>query len=53
MWPTIIICAILAVIVGAIVRKMIKDKRANKGSCSCGCSGCPSASICHSSNRHG
>lgn len=36
--PTFVILLILAVAVGAVVRKMIKDKKAGKG-CS-GCSGC-------------
>ena len=34
----------LAVIVGAVVFKMIRDKRAGKGGCSCNCAGC---SGCH------
>ena len=40
---TWLISGVLLVIVGAIVRKMIKDKKAGKGCCSCGgnCSGCP------------
>lgn len=36
--PTFVILLILARAVGAVVRKMIKDKKAGKG-CS-GCSGC-------------
>lgn len=36
--PTFVILLILAMAVGAVVRKMIKDKKAGKG-CS-GCSGC-------------
>ena len=36
--PTFVILLILAVAVGVVVRKMIKDKKAGKG-CS-GCSGC-------------
>ena len=42
--PTFEILLILAVAVGAVVRKMIKDKKAGKG-CS-GCSGCSSGGCC-------
>ena len=42
--PTFVILLILAVAVGAVVRKMIKDKKAGKG-CS-GCSGCSSGGCC-------
>ena len=37
----------LAVIVGAVVFKMIRDKRAGKGGCGCNCGGCPNAGACH------
>ncbi|MCI8387181.1 MAG: FeoB-associated Cys-rich membrane protein [Clostridiales bacterium] len=46
---TIIICAVLAVIVAAVVIKMVKDKRAGKSGCGCGCGSCPMSSSCHSS----
>ena len=35
----------LAVIVGAVVFKMIRDRRAGKGGCSCNCAGC--SGHCH------
>ena len=45
---TIIISAVLAVVFILIIANMIKKKRAGKSvSCNCGCSGCPSASVCH------
>ena len=34
---TWIVGGALALLVGAIVWKMIRDKRAGKGGCSCGC----------------
>ena len=44
---TIIICLVLLVIVGLIVRSMIINKKKGKGSCGCGCENCPSAGMCH------
>ena len=43
-----IIGGVLVVIVGAVVWKMISDKRKGKHSCSCGCS-CES---CHGACMH-
>ena len=45
---TWIIGGVLVVIVGAVVWKMISDKRKGKHSCSCGCS-CES---CHGACMH-
>ena len=45
---TWIIGGVLIVIVGAVVWKMISDKRKGKHSCSCGCS-CES---CHGACMH-
>ena len=42
--PTFVILLILALAVGAVVRKMIKDKKAGKGCY--GCSGCCSGGCC-------
>ncbi len=44
---SIIVFVIVAVIVGTVVVKMIKDKKAGKSSCSCGCKGCPNSGNCH------
>lgn len=44
---SIIVLIVVAVIVGAIVIKMVKDKKAGKSSCSCGCKGCPNSQNCH------
>lgn len=43
-----IIGGVLVVIVGAVVWKMISDRRKGKHSCSCGC-GCES---CHGACNH-
>lgn len=43
--PTIVVSAILALIVGLVICKMIKDKKAGKKSCGCGCS-CETCGLC-------
>lgn len=47
---TIAVSAVLLVIVGLIVFKMVCDKRKGKGGCGCGCGGCAMADICHGKN---
>ncbi len=44
---TIIISLVLAAVVGLIVAKLYKDKKAGKSSCGCKCSCCPNAGACH------
>lgn len=51
MWPTIIVGAIVAAIFIAVIVKMIKDKKAGKSSCSCGCAGCPMSGSCHNKSN--
>ena len=47
-WGDIIVLAVLALIVGLIVRGMIQDKKKGK-SCGCGsCKGCAMAGSCSS-----
>ena len=48
---TIMVSLILILIVSASVRHMIKNKKAGKTSCGCGCSGCAMAGSCHSQNH--
>ncbi len=48
---TIIVFLVVALVVGLVVFKMIKDKKAGKKSCSCGCGGCPMKDSCHSNNK--
>ncbi|MDR0812387.1 MAG: FeoB-associated Cys-rich membrane protein [Oscillospiraceae bacterium] len=43
---TIVIGLVVAAIVAAIIIKTVRDKRAGRSSCSCGCSGCSSAADC-------
>ena len=42
-----IIILILAAIVSGIVIKMVKDKKAGKSSCGCGCEHCALRGECH------
>ncbi|MGM9521791.1 MAG: FeoB-associated Cys-rich membrane protein [Oscillospiraceae bacterium] len=44
---TIIVAAVVFAAVALVLVKLIRDKKNHKSSCSCGCSGCPSSSICH------
>jgi len=46
---TWIVGGVVLLIVGAIVWKMIRDKKANKGTCGCGCAGCSKA--CHDEHK--
>ena len=41
---TWIVGGVLAVIVGAVVFKMVRDRRAGKGGCGCNCAGCSGCS---------
>lgn len=45
---TIIVCAVLIVIVAAIIASMIRNKKQGKSACGCGCSSCPMGGSCHS-----
>ena len=44
---TIIISLVLAAIVAGIIVKMVKNKKAGKSSCGCGCANCPMSAECH------
>ena len=52
---TFAVSAVLVIIVGLIIYKMIKDKKSGNSSCSCGgsCSGCGMAGSCHKSGKSG
>ena len=47
----IIVIMIVAAVVLLVIRSMIKDKKAGKSSCGCGCSNCAMAGKCHSHNK--
>ena len=48
---TAIVIIILALIVGLIIWRMVKDKKAGKSSCGCGCASCPMSGQCHSKKK--
>lgn len=50
----IIVTLVLVLLVGAVIVRMVKDKKSGKGGCGCGCEGCANAPCCHanSSPKH-
>ena len=42
----ILVLGVLALIVGGIIVKMIRDKKAGKSHCGCGCEGCANREFC-------
>ncbi len=48
---TIAVLLVVIAIVGLIVYKLYKDKKAGKLSCGCNCSGCANAGACHASRE--
>lgn len=44
---SIVVILVLALVVFAIVRHMVKQKRIGKGGCGCGCEGCANSPYCH------
>lgn len=50
---TIVVFIILALIMFLVIRKMVKDKRAGRSSCSCGakCGCCPNSELCGGSRN--
>ena len=45
---SIVVLLVVVVSIGAVVFKMVRDKKKGKSSCSCGCGGCPMSDSCHS-----
>ena len=48
---TIVVLAIVAAIVALLIFKLVKDKKASKSSCSCGCSSCPMRDGCRGNSE--
>lgn len=44
---TMVVLAVLILIVGAVIFKLAKDKKAGRSSCGCNCGCCPNSSACH------
>lgn len=49
---TVLVTLALVALVGFIIFKMVKDKKAGKSSCGCGCSGCALSDKCRGSKRN-
>lgn len=45
---TMFVSAVLILIIGLIIFKLIRDRKKGKSSCGCGCSSCPMNGSCHS-----
>ena len=41
------VLAIILVVIGLVVFKLIRDKKRGKKSCGCGCGSCPMKNECH------
>ena len=48
--PTVLICAGLIALMGAIVWYLVKQRKAGKSSCGCSCGTCPMSGKCHEKN---
>lgn len=44
---TIVVSLILLLVVAAIIRKLVRDKKKGKSSCGCNCAHCAMAESCH------
>ncbi|TDP46638.1 FeoB-associated Cys-rich membrane protein [Aminicella lysinilytica] len=43
----IVVCAVLALLVLAVVIRMIRNKKSGRTSCGCDCGSCPMSGNCH------
>ena len=50
-WQTGVALAVLVAFSGALIIRMIVNKRKGKSSCSCGCGGCAMKEMCHSKDE--
>ncbi len=48
---TIVIGFLLLVMIAAVVRGIVRNKKRGKSSCGCGCSRCAMAEYCHSEKQ--
>lgn len=46
-WASLVVGLGVAAAIAAAAIKMIRDKKHNRSSCGCSCSGCPGATYCH------
>ncbi len=50
-WGSILVIAMIALIVGAVIYSMLREKKKGKSSCSCGCGGCAYSASCPTAQR--
>ncbi len=50
---TIVVAAIVVAVVAFVIVKMVKDRKKGRGTCSCGCGGCPQAGTCRTQPKTG
>jgi len=43
----IIVCAVLALLVLAVIIRIVRNKKAGRTSCGCDCGSCPMSGHCH------
>ena len=48
---TIVVFAAVCALVGFLIFKLVKDKKAGRSTCSCGCSSCPMKDGCHGNSE--
>ena len=49
--PTALVLAVVILIAGAIIYKLVKDKKKGKSSCGCNCAHCAMAGSCHNQGK--
>jgi hypothetical protein len=47
----LVVCLLLAAIVGLAIYILVRNKKNGKSSCGCGCANCPSAGMCHPADK--
>lgn len=45
---TLLVCAFLLLIVGAVIMSLLRDRKKGKSSCGCSCAHCAMYGACHS-----
>lgn len=46
-WGTLLVSLLLLLAVGAILYRLIRNKKKGKSVCGCGCAGCSMSGSCH------
>ena len=46
-FSTILVLLVICGIIALVIRSMVKNKKAGKSTCGCGCSACAMSEVCH------